>query len=222
MTEHTSEGPSAERIREEAQAAVRQAPEDIRTRVRDLTLQALTGRQFDGQQIREVVRGMTEGVAAGAEQRGTGMQEALYEALRGIDHALMRSVEAGRLALKEILATGKDVSDRELSAAFNGLRRLEEDFLATAEQVVEGAGELVRPQLREALDQTRRSGTETGLEVAKLVTDLGQRVSGATVQAGIAGVETALELSTRFAMVAGGILAGVAEALRQQEPAQKP
>lgn len=222
MTEHTPEGPFVEQIREEAQAAVQQAPDDIRSRVRDLTLQALTGRPFEGQRIREVVRGMTEGVAAGAEQRGAGMQEALSEALGGIDQALMRSVEAGRLALKEILATGKDVSDRELSVAFDGLRRLEEDFLATVEQAVEGAGDLVRPQLREVLDQTRRSGTQTGREVAKLVTDLGQRVSGATLKAGIAGVETALELGTRFAEVAGGILAGVAEALRQQEPTQKP
>lgn len=221
MTKRTAEEPSSEQIRQEAEAAV-QAPEDIRTRVRDLTLEALTGRPFDPQRMREVVRGVTAGVAAGAEQRGAGVQEALSEALAGIDQALTRSVEAGRLALKELLATGKDVSDRELGVAFNGLRRLEEDFLATAEQVIEEAGEFVRPQLREALNQTRRSGTDTGREVAKLVTDLGERLSGATLRAGITGVETALELGTRVALVAGGILAGLAEALRRQEPTRKP
>jgi hypothetical protein len=220
MTEKQPQGTSREELKEKAEK-VFQEGRDIRTQVHDLTLEALAGRRFDPEGIRDVVRTMGEGIASGAQRSGENMHQVVSEALAGLDQALMRSVEAGRLALEQLLAEGRRLSDRELQVAFDGLRRLEEDFLATVEQVAEAAGEGIRPELREALARARHNGTETGREVARLMTELGQRISKATLHAAFTGVETAVEVGARFAQVAGGILSGLADCLRERRSEAK-
>lgn len=216
QTRQSQEPLSHQELRDTAQQAVRQG-KDIRVRVHDLTLQALTRRRFHRREIRDVVRAMTEGIAAGAQGGGAGMRHSLSEALSGLDQALMRSVQAGRTALKELVSSGRDLSERELNVAFDGLRRMEEDFFMTVEQVADAAGERAKPELLDALHQVRTAGTETGRQVTQLMTEFGQRVSGATLNAAFSGAESAMELGGRFAMVAGGILSGLAQALRQRQ-----
>ncbi len=220
MTEQQPQASSQEELKEKAEKVLQEG-RDIRTRVHDLTLEALVGRRFDQEGVREVVRAMGEGIASGAERSGESTRQAVSEALAGLDQALMRAVEAGRLALERLLSEGQRLSDRELQVAFDGLRRLEEDFLATVEQVAQTAGEAVRPELREALAEARRSGTETGREIARLMTEVGQRVSKATLHAAFTGLETAVEVGARFAQVAGGILSGLADSLRERRSEAK-
>lgn len=220
MIEQQPPEPSREELREKAEK-VFQEGRDIRTRVHDLTLQALAGHRFDPENIREVVRTVGESIVSGTRRSGDDARRAVSEALAGLDQALMRSVEAGRLALGELLAEGRRLSERELHVAFDGLRRLEEDFLATVEQAAEAASEGARPELQEALAQARHHGTETGREIARLMTELGQQVSKATLHAAFTGVETAVEVGARFAQMAGGILSGLADSLQERRSEAK-
>src|SRR5688500_20146501 len=70
------------------------AGEDVTRRVRDLTLDALRNRRFDREGIREVVRAVTEGMAAAAPASGGTLRQAMGQAFRGMDEALTKSVEA--------------------------------------------------------------------------------------------------------------------------------
>lgn len=216
MTSDTPQDLSGEQIRQAASDTVR-VGEDIHDRVRDITLLALQNHRFDRHGIREVVRGVTEGIALGAESSRVDMKQALSEALRGIDQALVKSAEAGAGALKQLAATGKDFSDSELKQSLANLKKLEDDFLATVSQVAEAASERVKPELRELIGNTRRTGTDTGKQLASVMTEFAHRFSVASIDTTIAGLEAASEFGTRFAMLASGMLAGLAESLRERK-----
>lgn len=205
MVENPSPQYSDEDLRQAASESVKEG-EDIRRRVHDLMLEALKVRRFDRQGIREVVRAVSEGVALGAPTSRAGMRHALGEAFRGMDQALTRSVEAGHEALRQLAATGRGISDNEVKQALAGLRKIEEDFVATVSQVADSANERMRPELRELVSRAAHAGTETGRRSAKLMAEFA-----------FAGIELAGEFGVRFAQLAGGVLAGMADALQKSE-----
>jgi AcrR family transcriptional regulator len=195
---------------------------DIREKVQDLTLAALRGRPFDRHSIREVVRAVTEGAVKGTGSNRAQMREAMSEMLHGLDQALRVSAEAGQVALKELTATGRAFSGHDLKIALSSLRRIEDDFVATVTQVADGANAQVRPELREALREARQAGTATGRQVAGAMGDFAQKFSAASFDAALTGLETAGEFGQRFAMVASGVLGGLAEALRTPKDKKDP
>jgi hypothetical protein len=194
-----------ENISQAASESVRQG-EDVRQRVHDLTLEALKSRRFDREAMREVVRAVTEGITRGAEGSRLGVRQTLAEGFRGMDQALTASVQAGHEALRQMVAAGRGVSDNEVKQALAGLRKVEEDFVATVDQVARSANERVRPELREVLRQAAHAGTETGRHTARLMAEFT-----------LGGLELAGEFGARFAQLAGGVLAGMADALDKRD-----
>lgn len=211
---------SDEQIRDAASESVRSGA-DIRAKVRDLTLDGLRNRRFDRGGIREVVHAVAEGAALGADQSRAELRVALSDAFRGMDEALTRSAEAARTALGQMVATGRDFSDSELKQALASLRKLEEDFLDTVGQVADAAGEKVAPELRKVLHEARTSGTETGRRVGATMTEFAERFSLASIDLALAGIAAATEFGTRFAALASGVLAGMADALAKKDDKAK-
>jgi hypothetical protein len=181
------------------------AGDDIRRRVHDVTLEALKSRRFDREAIRDVVRAVTEGIARGAEGSRLGVRHTLAEGFRGMDEALTASVQAGHEALRQMAAAGRGLSENEMKQAAAGLRKIEEDFVATVDAVAHSANERVRPELRELVRQVAHAGTETGRQSARLMAEFT-----------FGGLELAGEFGARFAQLAGGVLAGVADALHKR------
>ena len=64
------------------------------------------------------------------------------------------------------------------------------------------------------LGSARTSGTQTGKQVAATMSEFAQRFTVASIDVTLAGVQAAGEYGARFAMLASGILSGVADALR--------
>jgi hypothetical protein len=188
------------------------AGEDVTRRVRDLTLDALRNRRFDREGIREVVRAVTEGVAAAAPASGGTLRQAMGQAFRGMDEALTKSVEAGEGALRQMVATGRGLADNEVKQALAGLKKIEEDFVDTVSKVASSANERAGPELRALVERATRAGTETGKQTARLMAEFT-----------FAGMELAGEFSARFAKMASGVLAGMADALEKSaEKHKKP
>jgi len=177
---------------------------DVARQMRDLTLEALKNRRFDREGIREVVRAVTEGMAAAAPASGGSMRKVMGQAFRGMDEALTKSVEAGEAALRQMVATGRSISDNEVKQALAGLKKIEEDFVATVGQVANSANERVRPELRALVERAAHAGTETGRQTAHLMKEFT-----------FSGLELAGQFSVRFAQLASGVLAGMADALEK-------
>jgi len=177
---------------------------DVARQMRDITLEALKNRRFDREGIREVVRTVTEGMAAAAPASGGSMRKVMGQAFRGMDEALTKSVEAGEAALRQMVATGRSISDHEVKQALAGLKKIEEDFVATVGQVANSANERVRPELRALVERAAHAGTETGRQTAHLMKEFT-----------FTGIELAGQFSVRFAQLASGVLAGMADALEK-------
>jgi Family of unknown function (DUF6781) len=189
---------------------------DIRSRVRDLTLQGLRERRLEPEQIKQVLRSMTEGIRRGAERRPHGVRGALSDALAGLDEALMKSAEAGSLALKELTTHGKDLSEHELKQALDSLNGLEESFFSTVHQAADSAGIKVKQEMLDLLSHARRSGTDTGAKVAATLGEFAGKMTHIGIDSAKLGFETARDFGARFALLASGILAGLADALHEQ------
>lgn len=200
---------SSDSIRQAASESVK-AGEDVSRRVRDLTLEALKNRRFDREGIREVVRAVTEGMAAAAPSSGGSVRQAMGQAFRGMDEALTKSVQAGEAALRQLVATGRGISDNEVKQALAGLKKIEEDFVATVSQVADSANERARPELRELVRRATHAGTETGRQTAHLMAEFT-----------FSGIELAGQFSVRFAQMASGVLAGMADALEKSAADRK-
>jgi cytochrome c2 len=218
MAENTEH--SDDKIKQEATDSVKRG-DGVRERVRDLTLGALTSRRFNRDEIREVVRAITEGASRGVEGGGAASRQSLAEAFRGMDQALTKAVEAGQQAIRQLVGTGRGLSERELQQALSGLRKIEEDFISTVSEVAESASERVGPDLKEVVGRATRAGTDTGRQTAAAVTEFTQRMAGASVELTLSGIELAGEFGTRFAQIASGMLAGVADVLDKDSTQKK-
>lgn len=200
---------STDSIRKAATDAMK-AGEDVTRRMRDLTLEALRNRRFDREGIREVVRAVTEGMAAAAPASGGTLRQAMGQAFRGMDEALTKSVEAGEGALRQLVATGRGLADNEVKQALAGLKKIEQDFVDTVSKVASSANERARPELRALVERATHAGTETGKQTAKLMSEFT-----------FAGMELAGQFSARFAQMASGVLAGMADALEKSAADRK-
>ena len=193
-----------------AAADAMKAGGDIARRFRELTLDALKERRFDREGIRETVRSVAEGMASAAPTGSGTLRQTMGQAFRGMDEALTRSVEAGESALRQLVATGRSLNDNEVKQALAGLKKIEEDFVATVSQVAASANERVRPELRALVERATHAGTETGRQTAKLMTEFA-----------FSGMEIAAHFSARFAQAASGVLAGMADALEKSAADRK-
>jgi hypothetical protein len=198
-----SDDRTTETLRKAASDAMK-AGEDVTRRVREMTLDALKNARFDRESIRETVRAVTEGMAAAAPASGGSLRKAMGQAFRGMDEALTKSVEAGEAALRQMLATGRSISDHEVKQALAGMKKIEEDFVSTVSQVASSANERVRPELRALVERATKAGTETGRQTAHLMKEFT-----------FTGIELAGQFSVRFMQMASGVLAGMADALEK-------
>lgn len=194
---------STDSIRKAAVDAIKSG-EDVARRMREVTLEALRNRRFDREGIRDVVRAVTEGMASAAPASGGTVRQVMGQAFRGMDEALTKSVEAGEQALRQLVATGRGMTDHEVKDALAGLKKIEEDFIDTVSKVASSANERARPELRALVERASRMGTETGKQTAKLMAEFT-----------FTGMELAGQFSVRFAQMASGVLAGMADALEK-------
>jgi hypothetical protein len=207
---------SNEEIRQAASASLA-GGEQIRERVRELTLQALTSRKLDLPAMGEVLKSLTEGISLGAEQRGQDVKHALSEAFAGMDQAMSKAAQASSLALKELASRGREFSDSELKQGLERMRQMETGFLETVRQVSQSAGGAVKGEWQELVTHAQRAGTDTGQVIAQTTRDVSARLGATMSEGAIAGIEAARQFGERFAAMASGILAGMSEALKDKD-----
>jgi hypothetical protein len=211
---------SNEQIRAAASESVA-AGDNKRERVRELTQQALQSRHLDFDSIRDVMKSMTEGISVGAERRGHDVRSALADAFTGMDQAMSKAAQASSLALKELADRGREFSNTELRQGLDRMRQMEGDFLDSVRQVSQAAGGTVKNEWQELIAHAQRAGTDTGRVISGTARDFSARMTATMSDSAIAGMDAARQFGERFAALASGILAGMAEAIRPGEDRDK-
>jgi len=195
--------------------------EGLRSTVRDLTLQALQSRELSLAQIKSVIKSVTEGVNLGAIQGQLDPDKAFTQALGGMDDALLKVVEASRIALHQITGE-REFRDSKLKKALDDLERLEDEFLATVKKAATGAGAPFKSQWSGALQESMTVGTATGAQVMSMMEQYGDQVRAAARAQRDASLRAVHALAQNFATLASGVLIGLTEAMQQGSAAPAP
>lgn len=187
--------------------------ESLRATVRDLTLRALQSRELSLAQIKSVIRNVTEGVNLGALQGKLDADQVFGQAFAGMDDALLKAVEASRIALAQITGD-REFRDSHLKKSLAQIERLEDEFIATIRKAAASANAQVKSQWAGVLADRMAAGTATGAQVMQMMEQYGDQVRAAARAQREAGFKAAHALAQNFGALASGVLIGLSEALR--------
>jgi len=186
----------------------------IRQRVKGLTSQVLQQGRVDPEAVRDVVRAVIGRAPGNAAASGGEARELFADAVRGLDEALVKSASATHGALQQLASRGKDFTDNDLKEALVSLRKLEEDYMAAANRVAEAMSGNLRREMMDLATHAQNVGVEASARIANM---MGEFASGMGATTGLATMRSA---SVRMALLASGVLAGVADALGDQTEAK--
>ncbi|HET7671639.1 MAG TPA: DUF6781 family protein [Burkholderiales bacterium] len=201
-------------LRSLAQESVKQG-ENLRVAVREVTLNALRGRELTVDQIKRVVKTVTEGVNLGAATSKLDADRVLGEAFSGIDEAVLKAVEANHLALKQLSAQGQSMRDSQMKRALDDLERLEDEFIGAMKEATRRGSKQLRDQWAVVLQRKEADGTATQTQVEKTLEEFGDRMHQAVKQQRRTALKAAESMAENFATLASGILIGMTEGIQQ-------
>ncbi len=184
----------------------------IRERVKGLTTQALKEGRVDAEAVRDIVRaviGAAPGTIGGSD---AGSRELFADTVKTLDEALVTSATATHEALRQLAGRGKDFSDNDLKEVLVRLRKLEQDYTAVSNHIAHAMTGNLRHEVMELAARAQNIGVEASARVASMVDEFSK---GVDVTSGMAKIRDA---SVRMTLLASGVLAGVADALRDQSP----
>jgi O6-methylguanine-DNA--protein-cysteine methyltransferase len=188
----------------------------VRSAIRDLTLEALQMRELSLKQINGVVRNVTTGVNLGVGDSKIGTEKALSEALAGMDDALLKVVEANKIALQKLTEGGASFEDSSLKKGLKELESFEEKFLDGIKQATQKASDQVQEQWKAILDKIPRGGTETGSEVADTLKNQAHEAKVVVRSSREAGLKMVHALAQNYATLVSGVLMGLSDALERE------
>jgi polyhydroxyalkanoate synthesis regulator phasin len=197
-------------------AAAAGEDQPIRERVKDLTSQVLQQGRLDPEAVRGVVNAVLGRAAGSTAASGAKARELFADTVRQLDDALVKSASATHSALQQLASRGQDFTDNDLKDALVSLRKLEEDYAAVASRLAEAMSANLRREMTEIAAHAQNLGVEASVRVANVMGEFANSLGAAG--SGLAAVRGA---SARMAMLASGVMAGVADALRERTEVKK-
>ena len=186
----------------------------IRQRVKELTSQVLQQGRVDPDAVRDVVRAVMGRAPSETAASAGDARELFAAAVRELDEALMRSANATHSALQHLASRGKDFTDNDLKEALVGLKKLEEDYVAATNCVAEAMSGNLRREMLGLAAHAQNVGVEASARIATMMGEFANNMASP-------GLATVRGASARMALLASGLLAGIADALSDQTAAKK-
>jgi len=197
-----------------ARESVKQG-ENLRSAVRELTLNALRSRELTLGEIKRVIRTVTEGVNLGAASSKLDAERVLGEALAGMDEAVLKAVQANHLALQQLAAQGQSLRESHVKKALDDLERLEDGFIASVKEAAKKGSKQIKDQWATVLQQKENAGTQTAAQIEATMEQFGNRMHEAVKQQRRTALKAAEVMAENFTTLANGILIGLTEGLQQ-------
>ena len=204
---------------QEVQDAVRAAVKsgtDVHQQIKAITLNALTKRQLDMENIKSVTEAVGNGINEGMATQGEHAKEVFMHAATALDDALAIAAEASKLAIEEAASRVNEYSEHDLNDAIKDLQGMEKSFLGTLEKIAKGSNQVVADIVSDFIAHTGQSGTAVGkqaltaLEALKALPQISKEII----------VANTVATASTLAQIGSGILLGIAESL-QSSPSKK-
>jgi hypothetical protein len=201
----------------------------LRQAVYGATMGALQGRELSLKNIRGVLSAVTQAAGAGAAKNplaGTDVQALLDTAVAGMDDALLKAVEANRVALQQFVDRGIDLRETQLKKALADLDKMEDTLMAAVKKGAETAGGGLAGPWSQALERLNMGGSQAGTQASQAAQQLQDQL--AKVQAAMrdsrsATLKAAQTMMDSYTALVSGVLIGMSDALKQgSAPAPAP
>jgi hypothetical protein len=200
-----------------SQASAKQG-ESLRKAVSEATLKALQGRELTMQNIRAVLKTVTQAASAGAARNAApsiDVEDLLQKAFAGMDAALLQAVEANRKALQQFVDQGVGLDRGRLKSALADLEKMEDVFITTVSKAAQAASEQLQAPWGHVIEAMKLKGTDTGSQAQSAVEQLVAQGQAALRDGREMSVRTAQALMQSYSTLVSGVLIGMSEGLQQ-------
>ena len=193
----------------------------LREAVFKSTLGALQGRELSLKNIRSVLGTVAQAAGAGAAKNPMGSVDAealLDNAVAGMDDALIKAVEANRLALQQFVDKGVDLRETQLKKALADMDKFEDALLGTLKKNAAAVGDPMAGPWASVLEKLNLSGTQTGLKAtgaAEQLTAQMEQMQSTLRETRAASLRAAQTLAESYTALVSGVLLGMSDALQQ-------
>jgi hypothetical protein len=198
-----------------ADASAKQG-EKLRKAVADATLKALQGRELTLENVRKVIKSVTQATSAGAEKNpasAVDVEAMLRKAFDGMDAALLKAVEANRKALQQLVDQGAGLREGQLKAALAGVEKMEDMFFSTVGKAVQGVGTPLQGPWEQVLKSMKLEGTATGAGAAQTVEQLMSQAQDTLRKGRATSLRATQALMDSYSAMVSGVLIGMSDAL---------
>ncbi len=207
-----------------ADASAKQG-EKLRQGVADATLKALQGRELTLENMRKVIKSVSQATALGAEKNpasAVDVEGLLHKAISGMDAALLQAVQAHRKALQQLVDQGAALRDGQLKTAVAGIEQMEDMFFSTIGKAVKGAGAPMQGTWDQVLKATKMEGTASGALASQTVEGLMAQAQDAMRKGRASSLRASQVLLDGYAAMVSGVLLGMSEGLSKTAAAPAP
>jgi hypothetical protein len=202
-------------------SASAQQTAQLRGAVFNATLTALQGRELSLKNIRSVLGTVTQAASAGAAKNvlgGVDAEALLDNAVAGMDDALIKAVDANRVALQQFIDKGVDLRETQLKKALSEMDKFEDALLANVKKSAAAVGDPMAGPWAAVLEKLNLSGTQTGLKASGATAQLEAQMAQmhtALRETRAASLRAAQTLAESYTALVSGVLIGMADALQQ-------
>jgi hypothetical protein len=204
------------------ETATAQGSAKLRQAVSDATLQALQGRELSLKNIRAVLATVTQAANTGLAKNANPAMDPdsmIEQAVQGMDDALLKAVDAHRVALQQLTAQGADLREKHLKKALTDLEKFEDMLMGTVQKGATGIGEPFAAAWGQMAEKMNAGGTLSGAQAATTAEQMAQQMQTALRDSRAAGLRAAQALAESYTAMVSGVLIGMSDAMRS--PAAK-
>jgi hypothetical protein len=193
--------------------------------VTDATLAALQARELSLKNIRSTLKAVSEAASLGAARNvmpNMDPEALLEQAVAGMDAALLKAVDANRVALETLVAQGADLRDKHLQKAMSDLENFEDTMFAALKKTAGSASAPMAGAWGQVLEKMQAGGTLSGAQAAMTAEQLVQQMHDAVRSTRAASLRAAQAMAESYTAMVSGVLIGMSEALQSAATQKKP
>ncbi|NRF67413.1 hypothetical protein HLB44_10495 [Aquincola sp. S2] len=205
-----------------ANASAKQT-EQLRQAVYQATLGALQGRELSLKNIRGVLGAVSQAAGAGVAKNplaGVDADALLDKAVTGMDEALLKAVEANRVALQQFVDKGADLRETHLKKALDDLEKYEDMLLGVVKKSAGAAGDPLAGAWSQVAEKLQLQGSLSGTQAGAAAEQLAAQMQTAMRESRAAGLRAVQALADSYGALVSGVLIGMSDALNQGGAAQ--
>jgi len=206
------------------ETATAQQGAQLRKATTEATMAALQGRELTLKNIRGTLKQVAEAASTGVAKNMTANidpESLLDQAVAGMDAAMLKAVEANRVALSTLATQGADMREKHLSKALADLEKMEDTLFAAVKKAAAGAGEPMAGAWGPVLEKMQAGGTLSGAKAAATAEQMTEQMQTALRTTRAASLRAAQALAESYTAMVSGVLIGMSDAL-QGGAAKKP